>query len=142
MLKKFSFWMYTTVALQLLTAAFHSLSFIMKEEPTNDTEKQLHELITTYSKDLGAGFHPTMMDIFLSLSACFALLYLFGGLSNWFLMKKKTGSNIMKGILNISLIVFGICFVVMAFFTFLPPIACTGLVFIALIATRLTVPKG
>ena len=139
--KRFSFWMYTTVVLQLFTAVFHSLSFIIKEEPANDTERQLHELLTTYHKDLGAGFHPTMMNLFISLSACFALLYLFGGLTNGFLMKKKAGSHILKGILNISLIVFGICFALMVGFTFLIPITCTGLVFIALVAARLTLPK-
>jgi len=34
----------------------------------------------------------------------------------------------MRGVIAIDLLVFGICFIVMAVFTFLPPIVLTGLI--------------
>jgi len=40
--------------------------------------------------------------------------------------------DVMRGILRVQLLVFGVTFVVMAVFTFLPPIALSGLVLIAL----------
>ena len=40
-------WLWVTAIFQLLTALVHSMSFFVKEVPANDTEKQLHELITT-----------------------------------------------------------------------------------------------
>ena len=47
----------------------------------------------------------------------------------------------MKGILAINVAIFGVCFLVMAVFTFLPPIVCTGLIFINLLAAYIVVPK-
>ena len=131
-------WLWTAAILQLLTAAVHSLSFFAKEVPDNDTEKQLHELITTYKKDLGFGFAPTFHDFFLALSASFALLYLFGGLLSIYFIRKKISIDLLKGFLNISIIVYAINFITTACFTFIFPIVFTGLVFIALLPARFT----
>jgi hypothetical protein len=131
MLKRFSFWLWATAVFQFLNAAFHSLTFFVKEEPANETEKQLHELLVTYKKDLGAGFHATMMDFFICFSACFVLLCLLGGLINMYLWKKKTPVNIMKGVMLINVIIFGALFVMTLFYTFLIPIICSGLMFMS-----------
>jgi hypothetical protein len=139
-MKKYSFWLKTAAVLQILTALVHATSFFIKDEPQNETEKQLNELFTTYHKDLGAGFHPTFSDLFISVSAGFGLLYLLGGLLNWYLLK-RVNPEIMKGVLNINILVFGICFGVAAVFTFIMPIVFTGLVFLALLITRLSMPK-
>ena len=53
MLKKFSFWLWGLVTFQLLTALFHSISFFVKPEPANDTEKQLQDLLDNYKKIWG-----------------------------------------------------------------------------------------
>jgi hypothetical protein len=135
-------WLWIAGILQLLTAIVHSLNFFVKNVPANDTERQLHELITTYKKDLGAGFAPTFYDFFIALSACFALLYFFGGWLSIFFIRKRLSVDLLKGFLNITLLVFGINFIVTAYFTFIFPIVFTGLVFIALLATRFTLtPK-
>jgi hypothetical protein len=135
-------WLWIAGILQLLTAIIHSTSFFVKNVPVNDTEKQLHELITTYKKDLGAGFAPTFYDFFIALSACFALLYLFGGLLSIFFIRKAPGVDLLIGFLNISLLVFGINFIVTAYFTFIFPIVFTGLCLVALLAARVTLkPK-
>ena len=141
MLKKHTFWLKGAIILQFLTAFLHSLSFVNKPIAHDETEKQLLDLMDTYKMDLGGGFTPTMNDIYLSLSACMPLLLILGGWINLYILKRKAEENILKGIVAINVIVFGVCFIVMAVFTFLPPIICTGLIFIFLLASLLTFPK-
>jgi hypothetical protein len=131
MRKKFSFWLWATVICQLLSAAIHSLSFFLDSEPANDSERQLDTLMTTYKINAGAGFHPTMMGLFNALSIGFLLLCVLGGLLNLYLWKKKIPMDIMKGVVGINCIVFGVCFCFMAALTFLIPIVSTGLIFIS-----------
>lgn len=98
-------------------------------------------LMTTYRMDDGGSFHPTFMNLFIALSSCFTFLYLFAGMTNAYLLIKKADPNVMKGILTINLLIFGPVFAVMAYLTFPPPIICTGLIFITLLAAFIAVPK-
>lgn len=141
MLTKHTFWLKAAIILQLLTAGLHSLSFINNPVPENDSEKQLIDLMQTYKKDLGGGFAPSMNDLFISLSACLPLLCILGGWINLYLLKKKAVENLLKGVVGINVIVFGACFILMAIFTFLPPIICTGLIFVFLLLAWLAFPK-
>ena len=138
MFKKFSFWLWTTVAFQFLTGIFHSISLFLKLEPQNDTEKQMTGLMDTYHMSDGFGFSPTFASLFVAVSACFTLLCLFAGAMNIYLWKKKIPLNIMKGVMGINVIFFGVCFVLMFVFTFFPPILCTGLIFISTVAAYFT----
>ncbi len=138
MFKKFSFWLWMTVIFQFLTGIFHSISLFIKLEPQNDTEKQGKGLMDNYHMSAGMGFSPTFANLFLALSACFALLCLFAGAINIYLWKKKMPLNIMKGVMGINVIFFGVCFVLMFLFTFFPPILCTGLIFISSVAAYFT----
>ena len=47
----------------------------------------------------------------------------------------------MKGVVGIHVLVFGICFAVMAVFTFLPPIVLTGLIFLSLLLAYFLMPR-
>jgi hypothetical protein len=85
MLKRFSFCIRAAIIFQLLTAAFHSLSFILKPVAANDTEEQMLRLMRSYKMDMGNGIFRTYSEIVVSLSAGFTLICLFGGLLNWFL---------------------------------------------------------
>ena len=123
-------WLWAAIVMQLLTAAFHSLSFVVKDEPTNATEQQLHDLITTYKKDLGLGFTPTFWNLFTALSSCMVFLCLLAGLTNILLIRKNAGVSIIKGVVGINVIIFGAAFAVMLAFTFIMPIACIGLIFL------------
>jgi membrane associated rhomboid family serine protease len=127
---------------QFITAVIHAMTLFMKPPPTNDTEKQLFALMDTYKFDFGAGFHRTMGELTLALSACFCLVCLLGGLLNWYLLRKKVEPEIMKGVITINLIVFGICFGLMATFTFLPPVVLTSLIFLFLILSRLAIYRS
>ena len=129
---RYLFWIRTTAVLQIITASIHAMSFLRHRAASNETERQLNELLTTYRPDLGPYFHPTMGDIFTGLSSCFTFLFLLGGITNLFLAQKNLSQEIWKGITSISLIIFGGCFLVMLNFAFLPPIILTGLVFVGL----------
>src|SRR5439155_8885186 len=142
MLRRYTFWLIAAVIFQFVTAVLHSLSFIITPELHNDTERQLHELITNYHPDMGGGFHPSFWNLFTALSACYPLLCILGGLTLGYLVLKHTGPEIMRGIILINLIVFGVCFVIVLIFTFLPPIILTGLIVINLLAAYITVPES
>lgn len=142
MLKRYTFWLTAAVLFQFLNAILHSLSFILKPELNNDTERQIHELVTTYREDMGAGFHRTFFELFTALSACFPLLCLLGGLTLGYLLLKNTEPELMRGIILINLIIFGAAFVIMCVFTFLPPIVMTALIVINLLAAYVLVPKA
>jgi len=142
MLKRYSFWLWVVIVLQILTAVAHSLSFIVTPVPANPIERQLLDLMTNYQSNMGAGIHRSMRQIFTALSACFPLLYLLGALNNIYLLKKRVEPGLIKGFLAIQLVVFGITFGVMAALTFLPPIVVTGLVFTFLAVTFFMTPKG
>lgn len=141
MLKRYTFWLTAAVLFQFITAILHSLSLFINLPPSNDTEAQLQTLITTYHMNAGAGFSPTYSDLFTALSSCFTFLCLFAGLTNGYLLLKHAEPSLMKGILAINVAIFGVVFLVMAVFTFLPPIVCTGVIFINLLAAYLVVPK-
>jgi hypothetical protein len=141
MLKRYTFWLSAAVIFQLLTALIHSLSLFIEVEPANDTERQLETLMKTYHLDAGAGFHPSISNLFTALSSCFSFVCLLGGLTLGYLLLKHAEPRLMKGVIGINLLVFGAIFVVMAVFTFLPPIVCTGLIFVNLLAAYLVLPK-
>jgi len=139
MIKKFSFWIWSTVILQFITGLFHSLSFFMTPEPKNETEKQLIDLTTSYKPYVGMGFHPSFASLFTGLSLCFTLLCVFGALLNWYFKKKNLAADVWKGFLFIQLIIFGALFIAMLAFTFFPPVVCTGLIFIFVLGSYFSV---
>jgi len=138
---KYTFWLKAAAVSQLLTAVFHSLSFVNNPQPGNDTERQLLDLMTNYKLDLGAGFTHSMKDLMTAFSISLTLLLLFGGCLNWFLLRKKVESETMRGVIGINVIIFGGCFAAMTLLTFLPPIICTGLIFICLLMAYITILK-
>jgi hypothetical protein len=125
------------VVFQFLTGAFHLLSFVIPPDVANETERQIHGLMTTYKIDLGGGFHRTWSDLFTALSSCFTFVCFLGGAVNTYLLRKTAPSEIVRGVTLINLALFGAIFAVLAVFTFLIPIICTALIFLALIPAYL-----
>lgn len=136
---KHTTWLKTASVFQLVTGLIHSMSLFTPMQATNETEETMLRLMTDYSMDMGAGISRSMMNLLIALSSCFTFLYLLGGINNIFLLNKLTPSG-MKNYLLINTLIFGICFGVMAFLTFLPPILLTGIVFVLLLISWLTVP--
>ncbi|WP_276502461.1 LIC_13387 family protein [Terrimonas pollutisoli] len=133
MLSNFSFWIWGIIITQLLSAFFHSLSFIAPAKPRNDMEKQLVDITTNYKLDMGAGIKRSFYSLFIGVSSCFTLIFILGASLNWYFLKSNLNHELWKGLLLIQLIVYGIVFLLQVRFTFLPPIILTGLVFIFLI---------
>jgi len=142
MFKRHTFWLWTAVVFQLITAAVHAMSLFIAPVAQNETERQLIELMSTYRQDLGGGFQPSTKDIMIALSSCFTLVCALGGVINAFLLKKKASVEILTGVVGINVLIFGVCFAVMLTFTFLPPIVLTGLVFLFLTVSYFMIPKG
>jgi hypothetical protein len=92
--KRYSFWLWVAIVLQLLNATLHSLSLIRAPVATNATEQQLFDLMVRYRLDLGAGIHRSMWDLFRALSSCFTLLCLLGGFTNIYLLRKKVDAEL------------------------------------------------
>ena len=141
MLKRYTFWFTAAILFQGLTGLFHSLSLFLTPIADNETERQLLELLTTYKIEAGAGFAPTYYNLMTALSSCFTFLCLFAALVNGYLLFKHTEPAVMRGIVAINLGTFAFLFVVMAYFTFLPPIMFTGLIVFNLLAAFIFVPK-
>jgi len=141
MFRRYRFWLWLAVVFQLLNVLVHSSSFFIAPVPDNETERQLIELMGNYRMDMGAGFHRSMQQLVTALSACFPLLFLLGGLNNIYCLKKRVDTGLLRGLLAIQLIVFGICFGVIVVFAFLPPIVLSGLVVLSLAAAFFLTPK-
>jgi hypothetical protein len=141
-MKKYSTWLKTAAIIQFITAIIHAATLFDSPIPNNETEKQLFSLMDNYKFDFGAGFHRTMNDLTLALSSCFCLVCLLGGLLNWYLLRKKLDAAIMKGVININLLVFGICLIIVSIFAFWLPIIQIGLIVLFLILARLSLGEG
>ena len=126
-------WLLVAAILQYLTAALHTSGLFVEQTATNHTEAQLLRLMTEYKIDLGGGFHPSMQNLFTSMSISFSLFIVFGGILDHFLWKRNPAADLLKGIVLIQTIIFGIVFVTMICITFLIPIICTGLIFVSLL---------
>jgi hypothetical protein len=140
-MNNYTTWLKTAAISQIIAAVIHVISLFVTLPAKNETEKQLITLMDTYKFDLGGGFHRTMGELMLALSACFCLVCLLGGLLNWYLLSKKVGPQIMTGVININLVVFGIFFLLVVRYTFLIPIILIGLILLFLILSRFTIPK-
>lgn len=140
MLKRHTLWLWLAVVFLFLAGLIHSIGLFIAPVPANETERQMLDLMMNYKLDMGEGFHKSMWNLFTALSASFTFICLLAGLTVAYLLKKRAPADILKGIVGIHLLVFGVCFVVMLVFTFLPPIVLTGLVVLFLLIGWLTIP--
>jgi hypothetical protein len=141
MLKRYTFWLWLAIVVLALNTIIHTITLFIQPAPQNEIERQLIHLMTTYHNDFGAGFHPTPQNLFTALSSCLSFLCLFGALMNGYLVRKRLSPEIMRGVLAIDLLVFGICFVVIVVFTFLVPIVLIGLIVVFLALAFITLPR-
>jgi hypothetical protein len=142
MIKRYTFWLTAAILFQFVTAILHCLSFFVSPDLNNDTEREIHRLITEYRPEMGAGFHPSFWNLFTALSACYPLLCVLGGMTLGYLLIKQADVDLMRGVILINVVIFAICLVVMAVFTFPLPIVMTALIFLNLLAAYLLIPKS
>ncbi len=133
--------LWASIVWMILTGLLHSLSFLSDPEGSNELEKHMMDLMIHYKMDMGAGIHRSFFQIHNALSACFTILCLFGAALLWYLIRKGFPGGIRNDILLIYLSAFGLLLLIMALWTFLPPILCSALIFLSLILARWTSPK-
>jgi len=131
-------WLTIAFSLQLFTAIVHSLSFFSTPLAANDTEKELRHLLSDYHFEAGFGFRPSYANLFTAMSLCFTLICLFGAAVNYILLKKETSPDLNRLLQTTNTIVMGAVCLAMLFFTFLPPVVCTALIFISTLGARIT----
>ena len=141
MLKRYRFWLVLAIVFLFLTTVIHGVTLFVQPAPQNEIERQLFQLMTTYKQDFGGGFRRSTKELVTALSACFSLVCLLGGLTLAYLVRKQVDLPLLKGVVAIHAVVFGIVFGVMVAFTFLPPIVLTGLVFTFLCVAFFLIPK-
>jgi hypothetical protein len=141
MLKRYRFWLVLAIVLLFLNTLVHGATLFLQPAPEDETQRQLIELMTTYKYDFGAGFKRSTKELVTALSSCFSLLSLLGAATLSYLMRRRPEAELLKGVVAIHAFVFGICFAIMAAFTFLPPIILTGLIFISLSIAFFLIPR-
>src|SRR5688572_11413520 len=100
----FSFWIWGTVLVQVLTAIFHARGFFSSSKFTTDPDKKA--------------------------AISFTLIYLFGAAVNWYFLKLGMPRETWHGLMLIQVITYGLIFALQFRFAFSPPIIITGLVFL------------
>lgn len=116
------------------------IEFFVKQEPANETEKQLIDITGSYKADLGMGFQRTFSELFTAVSLCLLSAYL--GLLSTGILKRKTWQQIYGKVYCSSRYLFFRSYVCNhAFVCLFPPILCTGLIFLSVTASYLTVKK-
>jgi hypothetical protein len=83
-------WLKSASVLQLVTGGVHGLTLFSRLQPTNDTEKQMVDLMYSYKMQMGAGFEPTMGELYVALSSCFTLMYVMMGIINLYLSNTRS----------------------------------------------------
>jgi hypothetical protein len=141
MLKRYRFWLVLAIVFLFLTALIHASTLFLQPAPQNETERQLIELLSNYKQDFGVGFKRSTKELVTALSSCFSLVSLLGALTLTYLLRKRAPEALLKGVVAINTLVFGICFAIMVLFTFLPPIVLTGLIFVCLLIAFILIPK-
>jgi len=138
MMKRYTFWLWTAVVVIFVNFTLHSIGLFINPTPQDPTHAQMLHLMETYPLKLGPLFHPTMASLFTALSSCLSLLSLLAGLTIVYLLKKRVEVGVMKGLIAINLLVFGIGLVIFAALTFLLPVILTGLIVVCLLGAFLT----
>ena len=110
----------------------HSLSLFITQtgenEPAPDVKPD-----DDLQDGLGSRVSSDVSKSLYSLSSSFTFLCIFAALINGYLLWKHTEPSVMKGIIGINVVIFGAMLAMIAYFTFLLPIICVGLIFINLL---------
>ena len=128
----------------LVTSGIHAIGQIApRPAPANETEATLLRLLTTYRKDLGAGFSRTTMDFVVGFSWCFSLFLLWVGLLGLLALRRGVAdaewfrrAALVNAILAGGLLVLGLKYF------FLPPIVCVAVIFLGFAGAAVPGPRA
>lgn len=138
MFKSYKFWFKAGSWALLVTGLLHSLSLINKPVPTNDTERQLLDLMMNYR--LG-GVDRTMYDLFFFFSLCLTMFSLFTASLNLLFAKYYMPTEHDRKFITATLIFWTIFLVPLCLFTFIVPIVCYAVCWLFFLVAFLLIPK-
>jgi hypothetical protein len=107
----------------IIVSIFHLFGQLFLSKPSNNTERELLYLMTTYKKEI-AGASLSMMEIQDGLSLCYALFFLFTGCMNLFLANNIYDKAVLKPISLINALAFFVGTVIsLVYFFWLPVVS-------------------
>ena len=142
MFKRYKVWLIAAVIFQLLSGLTHSITLFISPPPSNDSERKLNEMMSTFHPNLDPWFHPSFADLVTALSSCFTFVCLLGGLTLGYMLLKHAELPLMRGLTAINLFIFGVLLAVVLWFAFIIPVAFIALIFVNLLIAFLLMPKG
>jgi hypothetical protein len=124
--------------LLIITCGLHLFGHV-NSEPTNETEKQLFEMIETTPLDLGDGNTITFKSLYDGMSLSFSLLFLWTGVLSLFLSYKIKEAGLLKKVAMINTGALTIGSGISLYYFFSAPTSCfiVCLLFFALASWRL-----
>ena len=115
----------------LVTALVHLIGHFYKRPPANDQERQLLELMTNYSMDMG-GVQRTVEDVLGGFSLTFAAALMFLAALNLAVIRSRPDDRrLVKSITVINTIGTGVLLVISGFSFPLPPTALFASAYLA-----------
>jgi len=124
MFKHYKFWFKAGSWTLILTALLHSLSLLQKPVGENETERQLFELMMTYSL---SGVNRTMYDLFFFFSLSMTMFTLFVAAINLMFAKYYMPSEHARKFIGANVVFLTLFLIPLLLFTFIAPIACYAL---------------
>lgn len=125
----------------IATAGIHLLSFVAPQEPANDTERQLMDLMANYKQDLGAGIMRSTNELFTFLSLCMTFLCLFAGISNLIVAKHFDNEALAAKAITFNAVFWTVVLVPLYLLTFLPPEVCFTLAWLGFVGAFVSFKK-
>lgn len=125
MLRRYTFWLVAAILFQVIYALLHLLSFVVGPGLSAAGEAEARQFL----------------NLFTAFSSAVPLLCLLGASTMGYLLVKHTEPAVMKNLIGIHAAIFGVGFVLMAFFALMPTIVMTGLIFLNLLAAYIVCPK-
>jgi hypothetical protein len=117
--------------------------FAPRPAPANEAERTLFDLMTTYRKDWGAGFHRTTMDFVKGFSLTFSLFLLFAGVIAVLLAARPPQDAVLWRRLRLAYAIgMGILLAINVVYFFLPPLVCVAVIFLAFLMAALGGPEA
>ena len=119
------------------TAVIHMAGQLApRPAPANETEATLMKLLTTYEKDLGAGFLRTTSDFLNGFSVAFSIFLAWVGLLA-LLALRRADPEFLRSFARIGAIFSAALLVVSVVDFFLPPTVCLAVVFAGFLGAAL-----
>lgn len=125
------------------TAGIHMLSFAGgSQEPANETERQLMDLMANYKQDMGFGIMRSTQEIFIFLSLCMSFLCLFAGISNLIAVRFFDNEAFAKRLIGFNVIFWTVLLVPLYLLTFLPPEVCFTVAWLGFVGAFVAIRRG